>query len=58
MELYRAICYKVEDIFVNMLSKKHNREQIKEKVNFYRTEKIKLREKKVTKKVKQKATRS
>jgi len=56
--LYQTICYKVEDVFISMLSKKHKREQIKGKVDLYRAEKLKLREMKVTKKVKHKAVRS
>lgn len=40
MRIYRAICYKVEDIFVKMLSKKQNSALIKEKVNRFRIEKM------------------
>ncbi|MGG3641024.1 hypothetical protein [Bacillus gobiensis] len=36
MGVYRNICYKVEDVFVKMLTKKHNREIILEKVSNYR----------------------
>ncbi|MCM3388191.1 hypothetical protein M3649_08595 [Ureibacillus chungkukjangi] len=46
MGIYQNMCYKVEDLMINVLSKKHNREIIKEKVTIYRVEKVKIAEKK------------
>ncbi|MDQ0974831.1 hypothetical protein F4694_005370 [Bacillus niacini] len=37
MGIYRTISYKVEDLFIKMLSKKQDAEMIKEKVATYRT---------------------
>jgi hypothetical protein len=37
MGIYRTISYKVEDVFINLLSKKQDAEMIKEKVATYRT---------------------
>jgi hypothetical protein len=36
MGIYRTISYKVEDVFIKMLSKKQDTEMIKEKVTTYR----------------------
>jgi hypothetical protein len=37
MGIYRTISYKVEDVFIKLLSKKQDAEMIKEKVATYRT---------------------
>lgn len=50
MGLYQNMCYKVEDIMINVLSKKDNREIIKEKVTTYRIEKNNNKEQKNIKK--------
>ncbi|MGM7719180.1 PH domain-containing protein [Metabacillus sp. Hm71] len=39
MGVYRSICYKVEDAFVKLITKKQEPEQVKEKVEKYRIEK-------------------
>ncbi|QFT91159.1 hypothetical protein FIU87_21135 [Bacillus sp. THAF10] len=39
MGLYKAVCYKVEDIFVKALSTKQEPNVVREKVSKYRTEK-------------------
>lgn len=38
MGIYRTMCYKVEDIIVKVLAKKHDQAVIKEKVSSYRIE--------------------
>jgi hypothetical protein len=38
MTIYRTICYKVEDVFVKLLSKKQDQDIVKEKVKKYRAE--------------------
>lgn len=43
MGFYRTICYKVENLFVKMLSKKQDSTLVKEKVNHYRLEKERIR---------------
>lgn len=50
MGVYRSICYKVEDAFVKLITKKEEPEQVKEKVEKYRIEKDaeKARKKKET----------
>jgi len=50
MGVYRSICYKVEDAFVKLITKKEEPEQVKEKVEKYRIEKEagKTRKKKET----------
>lgn len=42
MGIYRKVCYKVEDLFVKLLSKKQNSASVKEKVNDYRLEKERI----------------
>ncbi|CAG9620326.1 hypothetical protein [Sutcliffiella rhizosphaerae] len=39
MGIYKTVCYKVEDVFVKLLSKKQDSELVKEKVSTYRTTK-------------------
>ncbi|APH06523.1 hypothetical protein [Bacillus weihaiensis] len=39
MGAYKSICYKVEDAFVKLLTKKHNSEEVTQKVIAYRNEK-------------------
>lgn len=43
MKIYQTVCYKVEDIFVRMLTLKTNSKIAKEKVRQYRSEKEQLR---------------
>lgn len=43
MGLYSKLCYKVEDVFILMLSKKKDPEEIKNKVRNYRSQKEQLR---------------
>jgi hypothetical protein len=43
MGIYRTISYKVEDVFIKLLSKKQDAEMIKEKVATYRTRKEEVR---------------
>jgi hypothetical protein len=51
MGIYRTLSYKVEDLFINLLSKKQDSEIIKEKVANYRTKSEKMRnQKKMNKK--------
>jgi hypothetical protein len=42
MGIYRKFCYKVEDLFVKMLSKKQDPALVKEKINHYRLEKERI----------------
>lgn len=42
MRIYQKICYAVEDIFVELLTKNQDRKEVSEKVNQYRRE-IKLK---------------
>lgn len=48
MGMYRTICYKVEDVFIKMLSKGKNPDEVKQNVIAFRTEKeqVKLDRKK------------
>ncbi|MGP4079995.1 PH domain-containing protein [Pseudalkalibacillus sp. R45] len=41
MGIYQKVCYKVEDVFVNILTKKEDPKLVREKVTSYRTEKEK-----------------
>ncbi|SDN57806.1 hypothetical protein [Bacillus sp. OK048] len=51
MGLYRTISYKVEDVFIKILSKKQDSKMIKEKVTTYRTRNEEVRnQKKMNKK--------
>lgn len=51
MGIYRTISYKVEDVFIKMLSKKQDSEMIKEKVATYRASSEEVRnQKKISKK--------
>jgi hypothetical protein len=53
MGIYRTISYKVEDVFIKMLSKKQDSEMIKEKVATYRLRNEEVRnQKKLNKKSK------
>ena len=53
MGIYRTISYKVEDVFIKMLSKKQDSKMIKEKVATYRTRNEEVRnQKKINKKSK------
>lgn len=42
MGIYRKVCYKVEDLFVKMLTKKQEAALVKEKVSQYRLEKERI----------------
>jgi predicted CopG family antitoxin len=37
--LYQKICYSVEDLFVKLLTRKQDKQEVLEKVNKYRNEK-------------------
>ncbi|WP_173918969.1 hypothetical protein [Halobacillus sp. Marseille-Q1614] len=37
--IYRTVCYKVEDLFIRMMSRNQNSEEIKQKVIDYRNQK-------------------
>ncbi|QGH33175.1 hypothetical protein GI584_03600 [Gracilibacillus salitolerans] len=39
MGIYRTACYKVEDVFIKMLTRKQNSDEVREKVEAYRTQK-------------------
>ncbi|MFF2446499.1 hypothetical protein ACFVSW_05280 [Neobacillus sp. NPDC058068] len=39
MELYRIVCHKVEDVFIKMLTRKQNQQEIKQKVETFRNQK-------------------
>jgi hypothetical protein len=53
MGIYRTLSYKVEDLFIRLLSKKQESEMIKEKVANYRTKSEAARnQKKINKKSK------
>lgn len=41
MDIYRTICYKVEDLFVKTISRKKDQAVVKGKVNNFRSEKEK-----------------
>jgi hypothetical protein len=53
MSIYRTFSYKVEDVFIKLLSKKQDSEMIKEKVATYRIRNEEVRnQKKINKKSK------
>jgi len=51
MNLYRKVCYKVEDAFIKLLTKKQETTAVVEKVSHYRLEREKIRLQRQTKKV-------
>jgi hypothetical protein len=57
MGIYQSICYKIEDLFVNVLSKKENQNIAKAKVNKYRMEKVEFRQQRKLEKEKRIAER-
>jgi len=40
MGIYRSVCHKVEDLFVKMLTKKQEPEEVKLKVESYREQRL------------------
>ncbi|MBM7554442.1 PH domain-containing protein [Thalassobacillus pellis] len=46
MGVYRTFCYKVEDVFVGLFSKKQDPEEVKQKVKEYRDQKEAIKQKK------------
>lgn len=56
MGLYQKICYSVEDLFVKLLTRKQDKQEVLEKVNKYRNEKEikrKLKKEKIQKQLKE-----
>lgn len=51
MGVYRSFCYKVEDAFVKMITKKQDNHIIKEKVSTYRTKRVSEKKVELQKKV-------
>jgi hypothetical protein len=43
MNLYRKVCYKVEDAFIKLLTKKQETTAVVERVSHYRLEREKIR---------------
>ncbi|MFJ7728457.1 hypothetical protein ACIQXV_20195 [Neobacillus sp. NPDC097160] len=58
MGLYHTVCYKIEDLFVKVLSKKENQHITKEKVIKYRMGKEEFRQQRKLEKGKKKAERN